>query len=96
MIPCAGRPCGSRLWAVVFFRESQFRMASEEEILKMNAWVAFKRYGTKQGDLMMDGGSMGIPVSLLPEALQKVAKSIPIAELSVIVYRSNSIPVKLC
>ena len=38
---------------------------------------------------MMDGGSMGIPVSLLPEALQKVAKSIPIAELSVIVARQQ-------
>ena len=72
-----------------FFRESQFEKATEEEILKMNAWIAFKKYGTEQGDLAMDGGSRGIPVSVLPEALQKVAKSIPMTELAALVARQQ-------
>ena len=72
-----------------FFRESQFEEANEENLLKMNAWIAFKKYGTKQGDLAMDGGSTGLPVSMLPEALQKVARSIPMAELMALVARQH-------
>ena len=29
----------------------------------MNAWMAFKRYSTGQGDLAMDRGSHGVPVA---------------------------------
>ena len=55
----------------------------------MNAWAAFNKYSIGQGDLRMDGGSRGIPVQQLPEALSRVARSIPIIELSMIVARQQ-------
>ena len=89
MTPMQARTLQECLWAAVFSANRSLKWLMKRKFSKINAWVAFKKYGTKQGDLMMDGGSMGIPVSLLPEALQKVAKSIPIAELSAIVARQQ-------
>lgn len=55
-----------------FFRQSRFETINEEEMLKMNAWSAFQAFSTTQGELVMDGGSRGLPIALLVEALTRV------------------------
>ena len=56
-----------------FFRQSRFENLGEVEMLKINAWNAFRAYSSTQGDLVIDGGSRGLPIAILVEALSKVS-----------------------
>jgi len=65
-----------------FYRESQFKSLSEDAKLRINCWNAFKAFSTEQGDLVMDGGTRGLPVGMLATAIRKVSKAIPPNELA--------------
>jgi hypothetical protein len=73
-----------------FFRESSFEKANNKEKLQMNNWIAFQKYSTNQGELVMDGGSRSIPIAILVTALNKVcAGSISDKQLATIVARQQ-------
>ena len=73
-----------------FYRASNFEKVNNEDMLRMNAWNAFQKYSVDQGDLVMDGGSRGIPVAVLVTALGKVcAQSITEKNLASIVARQQ-------
>ena len=70
--------------------ESSFEKANNKEKLQMNNWIAFQKYSTNQGELVMDGGSRSIPIAILVTALNKVcAGSISDKQLATIVARQQ-------